>query len=85
MQAAASVWSAGAGCGDGAVHELTNWYPSKQVLMATGHLPPSLLTLRWPSRAGTSAVRYTYCQFPCFGLGAFRVTGLNKFVGLFGP
>lgn len=43
MQAAASVLSDGPDCGDDALHELSDWYPSKQVLMATGELPPSLL------------------------------------------
>jgi hypothetical protein len=37
------VLSDGPDCGDDALHELSDWYPSKQVLMATGELPPSLL------------------------------------------
>lgn len=43
LQGRASVFSDGADFGDDALHELSDWFPNKQLLEATGELPDALV------------------------------------------
>jgi hypothetical protein len=42
LQGRAPAFSDGADCGDDALHELSDWFPSKQLLEATGELPEAV-------------------------------------------